>query len=72
MNEEGDAGADRFAGMTVNERLFSAATLDQFDAAARRRDRIAMIALLRSVALSQSEAVETTDMILADPAFYGL
>ena len=72
MNEEGDADADRFAGMTVNERLFSAGTLDQFDAAARRRDRITMIALLRSVALTEIEAAKTTDMILADPAFYGL
>ena len=58
--------------MTVNERLFSAGILDQFDDAARRRDREAMLAYLRRVAMTDSQAAWTTDTILANPSFYGL
>lgn len=58
--------------MTVNERLFVAGILDQFDDAARRRDRQAMLAYLRRVAMTDSQAVETTYTILANPSFYGL
>ena len=67
-----DLDERRYAGMTVNERLFVADILDQFDDAARRRDRQAMIAYLHSVELPESQAAETTDAILANPSFYGL
>ena len=69
-----DTGSDRvrFGGMTVNERLFVAGILDQFDDAARRRDRPAMLAYLRRVAMTDSQAVETADAILANPSFHGL
>jgi hypothetical protein len=63
---------ERFGGMTVNERLFAAGILDQFDDAARRRDRQAMLAYLRRVAMTDSQAIETTDAILANPSLYGL
>jgi len=53
--------------MTVNERLVDADLLDQFDAAAKRRDRPAMIDLLAQVDVSS----ETADAILNNPAFYG-
>jgi hypothetical protein len=43
MNPEGEP--INFAGMTVNERLFVAGLLDQWDDACRLRDRDAMIAL---------------------------
>lgn len=62
----------RFGGMTVNERLFAAGILDQFDDAARRRDRPAMLAYLRRVAMTDSQAVETADAILANRSFHGL
>lgn len=39
--------------MTVNERLFIYGLMDEFDAAARDRDRDAMIAVLMKVALTQ-------------------
>jgi hypothetical protein len=73
MNEH-DTESDRvrFGGMTVNERLFAAGILDQFDDAARRRDRQSMLAYLRRVAMTDSQAVETADAILANPSFYGL
>ena len=57
--------------MTVNERLFSCGMLSQWDAAAAARDRERMIAVLRSVALSESQAAQTTDAVLKDPAKYG-
>jgi hypothetical protein len=73
MNEPNtDSDERRYAGMTVNERLFVAGLLDQFDDAARRRDRQAMLAYLRRVAMTDNQATETTDTILANPGFYGL
>lgn len=73
MNED-DTESDRasFGGMTVNERLIVAGILDQFDDAVRRRDQKAMLAYLRRVAMTDSQAVETTDTILANPSSYGL
>jgi hypothetical protein len=59
----------RFSGMTVNERLFEANLLDEFDAAARRRDRGRMIALLRLMDVDTAE--RSVDQILADPKRYG-
>jgi hypothetical protein len=67
-----ESDEERFRGMTVNERLFSAGISDHFDDAARRRDRQAMLAYLRRVAMTDSQAAETTDTILANPSFYGL
>ena len=57
--------------MTVNERLVVAGTIDQFDTAARRRDRSAMIAFLLAVELDEQQAAQTTDTILTNPQQYG-
>lgn len=69
QNPEADYA--RFAGMTVNERLFVAGILDQFDDAARRRDRQAMLAYLKRV-LPDRAATETTNAILENPGSCGL
>ena len=60
-----------FDAMTVNERLSAAGLLDAFDFAARKHARAEMIALLRRVDLSEHQAVQTTDTILAFPDRYG-
>ena len=60
-----------YGGMTVNERLFVAGLLHEFDEAVRGRDRDAMIAILMKVALTQTGAAQTTDAILAHPSHYG-
>jgi len=60
-----------YGGMTVNERLFVAGLMDEFDGAARGRKRDAMIAILMKVALTQQGAEQTTDAILAHPSHYG-
>ena len=62
--------ADSF-GMTVNERLVVAGIMDQFERAARDRDREAMMALLTQAGLSASICAQTVDFILAHPARYG-
>jgi hypothetical protein len=60
-----------YAGMTTNERLFTAGLLDAFDAAARRRDRAEMLRLLGAVDLDGAEATRTVELIIADPRKYG-
>jgi hypothetical protein len=59
----------RFAGMTVNERLLEAKMLDQWDAAARRRDREMMISILTNVEVPEPEL--TVDAILSNPKKFG-
>jgi hypothetical protein len=59
----------RYGAMTVNERLFSAGLRDQFDAAARSRDRRRMIALLVAVEIAD-EASRIVDTVIANPAKY--
>jgi hypothetical protein len=58
-----------FAGMTLNERLVAAGLVERWDAAVRRRDRAAMIAVLKEAGLA--EPAPTADAVLADPRRYG-
>jgi hypothetical protein len=60
---------NEFDAMTVNERLFVAGLLDEFGAAARRRDRETMIELLTRVAVARPEW--SVDSILKAPERYG-
>ncbi len=66
MKEDAD-----YSGMTLNERLFAAGLLDQFDAAARRRDRAQLVELLKLVQLNQTEAEASADALLEKPEKYG-
>ena len=61
-----------FNGMTVSERLAATHQLDAFDTAARRRDRADMLRIIRTVALTDEDPGQLVDLILADPARYGL
>lgn len=63
--------ASPYAGMTVNERLYAAGLLAEWNEAARNRDRTGMIEILGSVDLKE-QAASIVDSILANPAFYGL
>jgi len=60
-----------YGGMTVNERLFEAGLMSEFDSAVRARDREHIIAVLMRVALSKDDAAFTADTILANPKRYG-
>jgi len=62
---------ESYSGMTVNERLFVSKLMDDFDAAARRRDRAQMISILVRVELSQEAASCSVDSLLATPQKYG-
>jgi hypothetical protein len=57
--------------MTVNERLFVAGLLADFDAAIDRGDREKAIDVLCRVDLDQSQAASTVDTTLANPEKYG-
>jgi hypothetical protein len=60
-----------YAGMTVNERLVVSGQIAAWDATVARRDRAGMIEVLMSTELSEKQAAETTDAVLADPRKYG-
>jgi hypothetical protein len=57
--------------MTVNERLWEAELMSDFQAAVRAKDREAIISVLTKVALSREDAGETADAVLANPKYYG-
>jgi len=57
--------------MTINERLFAAGLLGQFDAAIDAGDRARAIELLGKVSMSEERAAETVDAVLANPSKYG-
>ena len=65
------AGSPNYSGMTVNERLFEAGLMAEYQAAARARNRDLMISVLTRVALSKEDAAFTADAVLANPARYG-
>jgi len=59
-----------YGGMTVNERLFEAGLLDQFDGAIRQSDRVKMIECLVSVDIETAAAEKIADEVLANPRRY--
>ena len=65
-----EPGAD-YTGMTVNERLFAAELLGEFDAAVRGRDRGRMVEILKRVQIPEAEAESTVERLLTDPQKYG-
>ena len=65
----GEKTAPRFAGMTLNERLVMAGMMDQWNAAARARDRAGMLKVLEQVEIAEPAPI--VDAVLADPRKYG-
>jgi hypothetical protein len=61
----------KYAGMTVNERLFEADLMADFDRAARNGDKNKMVEILIKVELSLAQAQETSDAIVKNPKMYG-
>lgn len=70
MSGEETARPD-YSGMTVNERLFAAGLLHEWDAAARSRDRATMISILMRVDLLEKDATWSVDAVLENPSRYG-
>lgn len=65
----GEAVPVRYGGTTINERLWAANLIDAFDAAAKARNRSAMVNILSRIAVADPEA--SVDTILAAPSRYG-
>lgn len=64
-----DAEKPDYSGMTVNERLFEAGLMANFEAAVRSKDRNRIISVLTMVQLSKDDAAFTADMMLANPRY---
>ena len=62
---------NKYSGMTVNERLFVANLLSEFEDAAKNRDKDKMIEILQKVELPVEQAKETTKAIIDNPSMYG-
>ena len=60
-----------YVGTTTNERLFMAGLLDQFDKAAKRRERAELIKLLRQTFITEAHAERIADTLLQNPEQYG-
>jgi hypothetical protein len=66
-----ESGAEsNYSGRTINERLFVAGLLDEFAAAAEKRDRGRMIELLQAVAFKREGADQIANVVLANPGKY--
>lgn len=61
----------KYAGMTVNERLCIAGLMDDFESVAKTKNRKKLITILKQTDLTEEQATETTEALLADPKKYG-
>ncbi|HTT20334.1 MAG TPA: hypothetical protein VMG82_15400 [Candidatus Sulfotelmatobacter sp.] len=59
-----------FAGMTINERLYVAGLMPEWDAAATARDGARMVEILGRIGLA-NQAEHIADTVLANPRRYG-
>jgi hypothetical protein len=62
---------NRYRGMTLNERLYEAGLVDEWDKAVRARDSAAMTDLLVRVEIGLAGAEETVATVLTKPEYYG-
>ena len=70
MPDPTTASSERYAGMTLNERLYTAGLLERFNEAVQQSDLGAMAELLGQVGIDASGAQSTINTILANPARY--
>lgn len=57
--------------MTVNERLFEAELMSEFDEAATERNKTRMVDILKKVGLTDVQANEASEAIIQNPLMYG-
>jgi len=62
---------EKYSGMTVNERLFHAGLINQFDAAIHAKNKKEAISILQQAELPIEAATETVAVILKNPGKYG-
>jgi hypothetical protein len=63
----------KYAGMTMNERLWEAGLMNEFEAAAAARDRDRMLLICARVGIADGPTGRSSivDTVLANPARYG-
>ena len=61
----------QYSKMTLNNRLYTAQLLDDFDDATQERDQHRMMEILKSVEFSKEKAKQTTESILKKLIIYG-
>lgn len=71
MPDPTTASSERYAGMTLNERLYTPGLLERFDEALQQSNRGAMAELLEQVGIDASGGQFTINTMLANPARYG-
>jgi len=60
-----------YGGMTINERLFAAKLINDFDSAVIQKNKDKIILILKSVELSADDAEQCCNSILSNPTKYG-
>ena len=72
-DEEVAEASRRYAGMTMNERLWEAGLIPRWDAAAKARDRATLLRLCALVGIAEGPTGRgwIVDTLLANPERYG-
>lgn len=63
--------ATDYSGMTLNERLYIAKLMDEFNSAIKRNDKENVIEILKKVDLDSTEAAFIINTIYNNPKKYG-
>jgi hypothetical protein len=72
-DDEVSEASRKYAGMTMNERLWEAGLMNEFEAAAAARDRDRMLLICARVGIADGPTGRSSivDTVLANPARYG-
>ena len=72
-DDEVSEASRKYAGMTMNERLWEAGLMNEFEAAAAARDRDRMLLICARVGIADGPTGRSwiVDTVLANPARYG-
>ena len=60
-----------YSGMTLNERLYEAKLMAEYDLVVKKRDRKKILEILKQVSLEGEEAIYIVNTVLNDPQKYG-
>ena len=66
-----DSDKKEYSGMTLNEMLYEAGLMKDFDSAIRKKDKTALIRILKSVNIAEKSASKIIESIFSNPEKYG-
>lgn len=61
----------KYLGMTLNEMLFKSGLMQDFDDAAKKRDRTKLLEILQKIEIDTQEREKIIETILSSPEKYG-